>query len=79
MEKAVERGLDWAGLPVIPAVARVLSAPRDGPPATDPGRRGSWSRGVPGAVGLLPLIPGGSEVGVQTPRVGGREDAAPTR
>lgn len=31
MEEAVERGLDWAGLPVIAAVARLLS-----PGATEP-------------------------------------------
>jgi len=56
MENAVERGLDWVGLPVIATVARLLS-----PSATNPVRqlqaegvaeaRGAGSRRVVGWVG----------------------------
>ena len=43
MEKAVERGPDWAGLLVIATVARLLCHTRrirDGTPATDSQPRG---------------------------------------
>ena len=48
MQKGSDRGFDWAALPVIATVARLLSAPRDGTPATDSKPRGQPEREVPG-------------------------------
>ena len=50
MVNALEQGLDWAGLPVIATVARLLCPTRRNPAVT-PSRGGSRSRGRPGAVG----------------------------
>jgi hypothetical protein len=45
---AVKRGLDWAGLPVIATVARLLCPGVMAPRTFTPSRRGSLSRGRPG-------------------------------
>jgi len=50
MEKGTERGLEWAGLPVIATVARLLSPCATQPLAMTPSRGGSRSRGCPGPV-----------------------------
>ena len=53
MEKAGERGLDWAGLPVIATVARLpchAGRIRDEPRTVTPSRGGSRSWECPGAL-----------------------------
>jgi len=47
MEKVVERGLDWAGLPMTAAVARLLCPSAMEIQLTTPSRWGSRSRGWP--------------------------------
>jgi len=54
MEKAVELGLDWAGLPTLATVARLpchTGHMRGETPESDCQPMGSRSRGVPGVAG----------------------------
>jgi len=53
MENAVERGPDWAGLPVIATVARLLRPSSTDPRPVTPSRGGSRSRGDPGPLSRM--------------------------